>query len=47
MSMLNLENKTIIVTGVSGFTRSNLGKRTNKGLSLDIMIDIDNMNTKV
>lgn len=44
MSEVNLENKTIIVTGAAGFIGSNLVKRIYKATSNVTVIGIDNMN---
>lgn len=44
MSEVNLENKTIIVTGAAGFIGSNLVKRIYKETSNVTVIGIDNMN---
>lgn len=45
MSIVNLKNKTILVTGVSGFIGSNLVQRICKEFSMTTVIGIDNMNT--
>ena len=44
MSKVNLENKTILVTGAAGFIGSNLVKRIYKETSNVTVIGIDNMN---
>lgn len=44
MSEVNLENKTILVTGAAGFIGSNLVKRIYKETSNVAVIGIDNMN---
>lgn len=44
MSEVNLENKTILVTGAAGFIGSNLVKRIYKETSNVTVIGIDNMN---
>ena len=44
MSEVNLENKTILVTGAAGFIGSNLDKRIYKETSNVAVIGIDNMN---
>lgn len=44
MSKVDLENKTILVTGVAGFIGSNLVKRIYKDTSSATVIGIDNMN---
>lgn len=44
MSEVNLENKTILVTGAAGFIGSNLVKRIYKGAANATVIGIDNMN---
>ena len=45
MSAVNLENKTILVTGAAGFIGSNLVKRIYQETSSATVIGIDNMNT--
>ena len=45
MSTVNLENKTILVTGAAGFIGSNLVKRIYQETSSATVIGIDNMNT--
>ena len=44
MQKVELENKTILVTGSAGFIGSNLVKRLFKDLSRATIIGIDNMN---
>ena len=44
MSSVNLENKTILVTGAAGFIGSNLVKRIYKEAPSATVIGIDNMN---
>ena len=44
MSTVNLENKTILVTGAAGFIGSNLVKRIYKEVPSATVIGIDNMN---
>lgn len=44
MSIINLENKIILVTGVAGFIGSNLVKRIYKDVFTATVIGIDNMN---
>ena len=44
MSKVDLENKTILVTGAAGFIGSNLVKRIYKETSNVTVIGIDNMN---
>ena len=44
MSIVNLENKTILVTGVAGFIGSNLVKRIYQEAPSATVIGIDNMN---
>ena len=44
MNKINLNNKTILVTGAAGFIGSNLVKRLFKDLSGATIVNIDNMN---
>lgn len=44
MSTVNLENKTILVTGAAGFIGSNLVKKIYQGAPSAMVIGIDNMN---
>ena len=44
MSIVNLENKTILVTGAAGFIGSNLVKRIYQEAPSATVIGIDNMN---
>ena len=44
MTSVDLENKTIFITGVAGFIGSNLAKRILKDESSVKVIGIDNMN---
>ena len=44
MSIVNLENKTILVTGAAGFIGSNLVKRIYRETPFATVIGIDNMN---
>ena len=45
MSIVNLQNKTILVTGAAGFIGSNLVKRIYEEVPSATVIGIDNMNT--
>ena len=44
MSLVDMRNKTILVTGAAGFIGSNLVKRICEENPLAIVIGIDNMN---
>ena len=44
MSIVNLENKTILVTGAAGFIGSNLVKRIYQEITSATIIGIDSMN---
>ena len=44
MKKINLENKTILVTGVAGFIGSNLAKRLLNEVNNIRVIGLDNMN---
>ena len=44
MSTINLDNKTILVTGAAGFIGSNLVKRIYQEAPSATVIGIDNMN---
>ena len=44
MSIVNLQNKTILVTGAAGFIGSNLVKRIYEEVPSATVIGIDNMN---
>ena len=44
MSIVNLKNKTILITGVAGFIGSNLAKRLYEEVKNVTVIGIDNMN---
>ena len=45
MSVIGLENKTILVTGAAGFIGSNLVKRIYKEVPSAKVVGIDNMNS--
>ncbi len=47
MSKVNLDNETILVTGVAGFIGSNLVKRIYQEAPSAMVIGIDNMNTSL